>query len=271
MARLIANPFGEMSGKLGGIVFTKNKAGQIARVYQKGCTSQSANQTATRSQFNGIAKNWKNLVYPVPNNWSNFALNYYSPLKRTNHGQYSAYQSFVACQNAYLNSNKWLTTVVITMDGALGVLGQTQLPCLISTIPEECSIQPALYDGTQPVKSLSMPTVSLTGAGVLTALIRWIPAPQTGLTQASFLDPQQLPIVFTFYMSEVISNIHNFVRHPLKSIIASTGNMTITTPNLLLFQSKKFPYTGQIIQITACVMSTRGTQAIIGSKIITIV
>lgn len=284
MALIVANPFGEIKGKLGGIVFTKNKAGQIARVYSANSKASSPAQKANRITFAQVSKAWRNLDVAEGQAWETYAQYVYSPLGKTNHGQYSGYNSFMAAQGAAINSNRWLCSCVGVMDGALGSLGFTQRPFPAFKLPDEVSVQANLHDTNLPAKALSMPVCSLSHLGVLSCRIQWIPTVLTGLAGVFFNDANALDYGFSFYMSDVMPSMKAKVKKPYKQLICSTGFMNVTTPNLNgshyidwlftaspnMYDSIGYPSTGHIVQISCCVISRLGSQALVGSKLVTI-
>jgi hypothetical protein len=281
MALVIGNPFGELKGRIGGTVFTKNKAGQIARVYRTPVSSRSQAQNIVRQSFQNVSKSWKNLIAPIGSYWQTFATSVYAPLKRTNHGQYSGYQAFVACQQAAANSNKWITPVSIVSDTSGGPLGLTQVPWSQFTNPEEVSIQPNLHDTNLPAKNITIANVTISQVGAVVLRLQWIPVGLTGLGGSIFIDANSLPMGFIVYISDPISNPGNTPKHQFKQIICSTGHMLITTPNLntshyadftfsanpLLTNSKQFPSTGHYVLLSVVNISPLGTQSLIGSRV----
>jgi hypothetical protein len=273
-----------MSGKLGGMVFTKTKGHQTVRSYIKNARSLSASQIISRQNFSNYSKVWKSLVAPVPNNWNAFASDPYSPLYRTNVGQYSGYQAFVGCQIAANNRNKWLTPCVCVLNGGLGTLSFTGLNDIASFSPENSSVTPFLRRSVSPAMPLLLINCSFSSAGILTARVLWGHSPGLIADMPGFADSNSLSYGFMFYMSEKLPSTIAVPKHPLRQILASTGTMLVGTPNLvgsswmdmtfssnlLIQNSKQFPGSGSIVQITCVVVSPRGTQAIVGSSIITI-
>lgn len=110
-AKVLANPFGQMSGKFGGMVFSNNASGQIIRALVKGINPQTQIQLQARNAFANVSNLFRSLSSAEKTLWQEFADNYYSPRSGGNDGQFSAYNAFVALrsttQQAFRLARDW--------------------------------------------------------------------------------------------------------------------------------------------------------------------
>lgn len=103
MARVIGNPFGDMRGKLGGMVFSRNKSGQIVRVYVKNTDKESESQVARRGRFAAVSSLWSSIPLANKANWNQYAEQYFSPKSGKKHGLYSGFSAFMSCESNKVN------------------------------------------------------------------------------------------------------------------------------------------------------------------------
>jgi hypothetical protein len=105
MALINGQMFGDMSGKLGGMVFTRNKAGKTIRAYVNPTDAKSGQQITQRSRFATVVSVWATLTDIAKGAWTSFANSLFSPKKPKVGGSYSGYQAFTSV-NSLLNFSK---------------------------------------------------------------------------------------------------------------------------------------------------------------------
>lgn len=93
------NPFGQMSGKMGGVVFARNKAGDYVRSLTKGINPRTAVQIKARNAFGAVTSLFRQLSASEKTLWQEFADNYYQPREGGNTGQFSGYNAFIALRS----------------------------------------------------------------------------------------------------------------------------------------------------------------------------
>jgi hypothetical protein len=279
MAIADSNPFGDVRGRMGGMVFSKSKGHHTIRNYVQNKVSRSTAQTQNRNNFTSYSKAWKGLGPVEVSNWNMFAGDNYAPLGRTNIGQYSGYQAFMGCQMAYNHNMKYLTTPVITLGPAPVTLGFTNIPDAPLNGPTGYSVQPFLQQIAPPNLPLTFRSVSFTSQHVLTARIGWGNTPGLHSTRAFFQDPLNQSYGFAFYMSEPVGSSSIIPKHQFKQLIVTSGTILVTTPSLIgsdygdfvfpacsaLYNSKQIPTQGCWVKISAVAIAPNGTQALIGS------
>jgi len=105
MARF--TPFlGELSGKLGGNVFARNKGGSYVRGWVKPTNPRTAAQMAVRSSFSSAATAWSSLSEGLKSAWNNYAITYFKPRVIKAGSTYSGFQAFVSLRNAALQAQR---------------------------------------------------------------------------------------------------------------------------------------------------------------------
>jgi hypothetical protein len=284
MARVLANPYGELRGTIAGTTFSRSKAGQIARAYVKPTNAKTLASMNQRAVFRANSMAWKALAAGQPATWNLFATNFFNPLRSTNEGQYSGFQSFVSCRSTINTLNAALVTTTQITDVSGGNLGCTYAPFVLTSAAPEYSITSTLMDSNPPPRILTLESASLTSAGACTFRIRYIPNPAPGLGTVTWLDGGNVQYGFAVYISDVVSNVGNIARHLYKQLIGCTGKMTITTPNLgnshycdftmaassRISGFKSFPIVNSIVKLSVINYDVYGTVALVGSKYVTV-
>jgi hypothetical protein len=103
---LIIPILGELSGKLGGNVFARNKGGSYVRGWVKPTNPKTGAQMAVRSAFSSAATAWQNLSDEQKSAWNQYALNYFKPRVLKPRATYSGFQAFVSLRNAALQAQR---------------------------------------------------------------------------------------------------------------------------------------------------------------------
>lgn len=100
MAKVLNSSIGQLSGKMGGMVFSRNKGGAYVRAGVKGNNPQTQTQLKARYAFGSVATLFRSLTSAEKTSWQEFADNYYSPRNGGNAGQFSGYNAFIALRSA---------------------------------------------------------------------------------------------------------------------------------------------------------------------------
>lgn len=117
MALVLGNPNGQFRGKLGGQVFSANKAGAIVRSYVKPTSPNTAAQLRARSAFGSAVSGFSTLTSAQRAHWQEYAQNHFKPKQLSNSGVYSGFQAYMGLAVA-VNSALTLTrTYNLYMNG----------------------------------------------------------------------------------------------------------------------------------------------------------
>lgn len=133
MARIISAPLGEIRGKVGGNVFSRNKAGMTLRQHVKGVNRNTEAQARARANFSACSSEFGALPANVQSQWNGFSSdsNAYMPIRGTNQGQFTGAQAYQSL--ALIRKGNDLASIDST-------------PCIGAT----CSTEKFRYDGTVP-------------------------------------------------------------------------------------------------------------------------
>jgi hypothetical protein len=118
MALINGQMFGDMKGKIGGMVLARNKAGKIARQYVIPTDAKSGQQISNRSGFGQAAAQWATLTDAQRQQWNSFAVTNFSGKRGSIPGSYSGYQSFTALNASLAAANRMLVTPTMTSPAA---------------------------------------------------------------------------------------------------------------------------------------------------------
>lgn len=105
MARIVGgNPQGEFRGKLGGLVYSRNRSGQIARSYARPLNRNSAAQVKARAAFAQAIVAYHLLNPQQKLAWQIYGAQYFTSVNRGNlAGAHSGINAFVSLRNTLLN------------------------------------------------------------------------------------------------------------------------------------------------------------------------
>lgn len=108
MARILGgNPSGEFRGRLGGVVYSRNKSGQVVRQYVKGVDRNSASQIAARSAFSQSVTAFHSLNPSQKLAWQVYGSQYFTSVNKGHlAGVHSGVNAFVSLRNTLLNVQK---------------------------------------------------------------------------------------------------------------------------------------------------------------------
>jgi len=110
MARILGFQYGEMRGKLGGNVFSRNKAGAYVRAKVTPVNPQTVRQQTARYRFGNMSILYQNLSSAAKDCWQVFASTHFNPLKGNNTGIYTGGNAFVALRQSAGQGNQYRQT-----------------------------------------------------------------------------------------------------------------------------------------------------------------
>lgn len=140
MAIIYGNPLGEIRGKLGGTIYSRNRFGAVARSYKKPIQPNSNAQIQQRARLGNMSALFKNLTELQRRQWEEWARTKYIPRHKINNGQYGAHSAFVGVNSLIQQMNSNIRPISATADGTPIVPGniiQTSLPNPLYNIPLE--------------------------------------------------------------------------------------------------------------------------------------
>lgn len=160
MARILGGgTFGEMRGKLGSSVFSRNRSGAIIRQYIIPIDVRSTAQLNARASFGSASSSWHSLTSEKKTLWQDFADLGYVPKNGTNSGQYSGFQAHTSLANVVANASRLPpTTPTIYLNGSVTPITVEALPFQHLSQPPSFGIRNSFLssDGAVELASLSV-------------------------------------------------------------------------------------------------------------------
>lgn len=95
----ITNYLGELSGKLGGLVYARNKAGAYVRSYATPTNPRSGAQLALRAAFTSAVTSWHALGDTIKAQWNQYAITNFKPKYPVIGVRYSGFNAWVSLKN----------------------------------------------------------------------------------------------------------------------------------------------------------------------------
>lgn len=284
MARIIGGSMiGELSGKLGGNVFARNKAGAYIRQYVIPVNPNTLAQSNARSAFGTSSSSYHSLTSVIKNQWTNFAQNLYLPKNGINTGQYSGFSAFTALRNTAQNALRLVEgTPVVKVNAVANTITDLNIFSPVD-IPPVASIQGnlALAGGTgtiQPILASATVDDFANFSFQLTMGSDSMPVPTN-------IDPElkngagQL-IGFSVYMSNPVQQQQMFIANPEKFLLGTIPNFTLATgtgtgvtsidiDGQVVFPDsyQAWPQPGEFVRITVYMTTLEGQTIRIGSVI----
>lgn len=274
MARF--TPFlGELSGKLVGNVFARNKGGSYVRGWVKPTNPRTQAQMAVRSSFSSAASAWTALSAELKSSWNNYALNYFKPRVIKAGATYSGFQAFVSLRNAALQaqrlqrSSKFADIIVTATFGPYSP--QSEPPTNIFqgnlTVTGQPPLNMWLVSATL-VAATGAVTFTLDTSGPITD-----PSPK-------FTDPDS-GSDFGFILfasgknnsSQLYQQCLGAFKHPIGVAMWSPSidfTMNMTTSDYDTASRKLWYTVGDTIKISCFALSTRGESVLIGQVPVTV-
>lgn len=136
MAKIVGgSPFGMLSGKLGGNVFSHNRAGQYIRQYVVPVNPATLAQGRARNQFASGSSSYHSLTPAQKAAWGNFAQSVFNPKVGANNGQFSGFNAYTALKTAVNNGQSINQTVTMQFNGSAPSSPPTFTPFAFSNTP----------------------------------------------------------------------------------------------------------------------------------------
>ena len=235
MARVIGNPFGELSGKMGGLVFARNKRGAYVRGYVIPVNPNTELQSSARNAFTSAVGGWHVLSDVQKNLWMSYATQYFSSKKLGNiAGGHSGINAFVSLRNTLLNIERKKLSAAntgIEING-VAVTVPTQASTILPILPPSQPFQPILGGGFYAVDSVGTTVFDSGLAGSMSFNLVY-----TGGSGVSPVDPEPTSdnlfedangsnLGIAIYASNALAQASQFVQNPEIVLLSSTGIIT---------------------------------------------
>lgn len=202
MAIIRGQMFGDTSGKLGGMVFGRNKAGKTIRSYVVPTDAQSSAQVSHRTSFAQAISRWSSISDLARSAWNTFASSIFKPKKSKATSAYTGYQAFSSLNNILMSVAKsdygaLATSTTIDLD-----TGEWLSNVLAAPID---SFSAMIKSSTDTPVAISLKSFSLDSAtGACVAVIAFNPAPQA--SAPVFENPTtNKPVGLAFYGSQILA------------------------------------------------------------------
>lgn len=233
MARIIGGSMiGELSGKLGGNVFARNKSGAYIRQYVIPVNPNTEAQIAARTSFGTVSSSYHALNSVEKNQWQSFAQNLYLPKNGLNSGQYSGFNAFIALHNVVQNANRLLNDPpAVEVNGVANTITSITGYTALNTPPSN-SIQANLIDaaGTGSIiPYISNVSMAATGSFSFTLAMGDPTSPVPTSIEPQLQNAANQPLGFAVFMSNPVQQSQMFIANPEKFAIAYIPNFTLAT------------------------------------------
>lgn len=273
---------GELSGKLAGMVFARNKGGAYIRQYVVPTDPNTIAQVTARTAFGFSSSSYHSLSDTAKAAWQDFASYTYLPKSGTNDGQFSGFNAFVALANTARNSQlKNNGSGYADITTGTPYPGQTVGNFSISLVPPSERIQANILAASGiPIPMTVESTTEMNNSGLVKVVIGW----SGGLGPSG--NPVNLPlsdglgnkIGFSVFVSNPVQQAHMFIQKPeyyqagtIAPLLTKTSpdsidsgiSFTTQIPDLAIYKS--FPVTGNYVRISVYAVSENGQQIRIGA------
>lgn len=283
MARILGGGlFGEMRGKLGSVVFARNRGGAYSRSYAKPVDPRTIAQLTARNNFGSASSNYHALTPDIKALWQNFANSVFNPKTGTT-GVPSGFNAFVSLLNVVNN------TKIFSDSEFTGLVGDPN-PMEFGGTPPTNALQAnfgnssgganpynfgnfgALQytEGESTILLAGSFSINVTGGGI---------GPSGNFE--GFTDSVGNDFGFTVFMSNPVAQPGMFVQNPYLIQLGTALGISLETPapigttinatfasQLTSGNYSAFPQLGQYVQLSLFAVSTTGMLLRIGSEFV---
>lgn len=304
MARIVGgSPLGELSGKMGGLVFARNKGGAYVRQYAIPINPNTVAQVNARALFGASVANWHSLTPAQKANWENYAQQIYQPLNNANGATFSGINAFTALSAVVANANAKLM-IGNANNYSLFVDDITEITIDVENSYSLGLNPPAVYNTGTLYGSVVNPSPEPANFNLeirtasLNELLNWQVtfdvvavsnegvAPTSNLGTGNFNLGTQIQnttlqdVGFSCYMSESFNQLGDFVVNPFKIHLGTTALIGATATNVTGEYLKivsnlsplnrndyqALPSPGDKVRLTFVMIDRYGQRKMIGSR-----
>lgn len=284
MARIVGgSPIGELRGKMGGFVFSRNSAGQYVRSYVVPVDPNTIAQQRARSSFASASGSWHGLADSDKSLWNSFAKTHFNPQRGANTGQFSGINAFTALINGQLQYSSFGASGVLTngiipapvtkTDFAFGMNYLPPTETLVNNIATNGIIAP----GENATMSLGEVTITDEGAWTCNLLL------SDAIELKETVDVKGNKFGFTVFTSEALDQPNMFVQNPYLQMLKPVFGLEWDTPasgattfgirqNATIDGAdyRTRPSSGQYVRATVMLLGLDGQFAKVGAKVVQI-
>lgn len=282
MARIVGGSMiGELSGKLGGNVFARNKSGQYVRSYAVPVDPNTLAQQGARNSFGYASSSYHAMTPAQKTAWGTFASGAYLPKNGANTGQFSGFNAFVALNNAANNAARLnINDITVEINNTPATI-ITTAPFAPTQVAPSLSVQANLKTSAgAPVPLFLTPNSAVYTDGTFQASIDLgsgvFPVPTTLTSQLQ--DGNDNPVGFMFYLSSGNQQRGMFFANPEIYCLGSVQNITlpgttnvgVTTIDFIggvinPAEYQSFPTEGQAVLLSGYIVTLDGQMIRFGS------
>lgn len=205
----IVNVWGECSGKLAGMVFSRGRGGAYIRKYVTPTNPNTQKQRAVRERFASRALEFRALEPQIKAMWQEYVQTYYSPL--TGSGKGTGLNAFISCRQAVDNSNQ------AAANTQFDVQTDPRVPFVLPTLPPSKPLSANIKSGAfkiiPNIESVSYLNGSLTA---LIALPGFAPA-----DKVEFENENNVKVSLNIYVSSPSGG--DYYSNPYRNLVMSTA------------------------------------------------
>lgn len=229
--KILNNPNGEYRGSLGGIVFSRNKGGAVARAKVTPINRNSVAQQKARTRTGTAAQGFAALTATQAAQWGTFAKDGYNPRKKMNVGQFSGANAYTALATTALNGVQNGQAGSFNQDAAAIDATAVMKNFAIDREAPVAGIKGALVAPSDVTVSynLSVKSVELTTDWKVSAELDMSTSDTSGKVLSSICDESLLPLGFMFTMSTPNPVANRVYRQNDTTVLAIVQAPTVLT------------------------------------------
>lgn len=280
MAKVLNSAIGQLSGKLGGMVFSRNAGGDYVRAGVKGTNPQTQSQLRARNAFASVTTLFRTLSSAEKSQWQEFADNWYSPREGGNTGQFSAYNAFIALRSTIAQSIRLAFVPEVTLNDAITPNTITTVPFTpMPETPLAIGLSPAYVNTSDVSQILSLTSAKVTADGKCE--INMQVGDGTGVELENLEDIYGNNLGYAIYISNGNPSDNMSYNNEFAKCLGFANPFFLTTPGtdldaveeirivknsgLSVGEFKRFPLLGEYVNVTVLVMNKYGMFSRLGS------
>ena len=279
-AKVLNSTIGQLSGKLGGMIFSRNAGGEYVRAGVTGVNPQTQAQLRARNAFASVSTLFRTLSSAEKTAWQEFADNWYSPRQGGNTGQFSAYNAFIALRSTVQQSIRLSADLNLIIDGTPATGGVTYDPFTpMPEMPLALGLAPAYAspDEQSHVLSLLSAEVFTEGTGAFVVQV----GDGSGTELENMVDIYGNNLGFAVYISNGNPSDNMSYANEFSICLGFVKPFSLTTPGTQLLgvqtlginmlnsinpgEYKRFPLKNEWVNVTVLAMNKYGMFSRLGS------
>lgn len=267
----------ELSGKLAGTVYARNKAGAYVRNFRKPTNPNTTAQQNARSMFTGGLSGWGGLSAGEKSGWSAFAGSLFKPKSGKTGVAYSGFNAYVGLATVVRNATRGIRTVVAKSNITAGTLTYAEYDT--TTTPPSLLLSSSIKSAAGAPLGITLLSATLDTHAALVVNLSLSASVATAPTFESYGTTEK--VGFQFFISNAYPKTQQFVTNPTITLVAAvkpiatwTTWAAATTP-LFSFSftgadfnvggTKTFPNAGDYVRVTAVLTGAKGQTQVLGN------